>query len=327
MTSINLRQPAADPVVSPAGGTAVFDAAANNPAALYVASLASAHSRRTMRGALAAVLAVIGVDEPGGAVDTFAWHKLEYAHVAAIRAALIERYAPASVNKMLAAVRGVLKSAFHASLMSGDAYERTAAAAAVVKGETLPAGRDIPALELRALVEACKADGTAIGARDAAILAVLYAGLRRSEAAALQLADVDFSTGCLTVTAGKGRKSRRAYLPTNGLPAVTAWTLVRGDAPGALFVRFTPTGAPTAAGITDQAIYAMLHKRAGQAHIPPLSPHDFRRTMIGDALSADVDIVTVGGLTGQADPVTTARYDRRPEEVRRAAAAKLVFPY
>jgi hypothetical protein len=32
-------------------------------------------------------------------------------------------------------------------------------------------------------------------------------------------------------------------------------------------------------------------------------------------------------MAGHADPATTARYDRRPEETKRKAAAKLHVPY
>lgn len=53
-----------------------------------------------------------------------------------------------------------------------------------------PAGRDVSSAELRALVEACIRDQGTAGARDLAILAVLYiGGLRRSELVALEVAD------------------------------------------------------------------------------------------------------------------------------------------
>src|SRR3990172_4062184 len=39
------------------------------------------------------------------------------------------------------------------------------------------------------------------------------------------------------------------------------------------------------------------------------------------------DILTVQRLLGRADPRTTSRYDRRPEEAKRQAVAKLHVPY
>ncbi|WP_366514182.1 hypothetical protein [Moorena sp. SIO3I6] len=42
-------------------------------------------------------------------------------------------------------------------------------------------------------------------------------------------------------------------------------------------------------------------------------------------LLAGIDIVTVQKLSGHASPVTTAKYDRRGEEVKRRAVQKLGF--
>jgi integrase len=40
-----------------------------------------------------------------------------------------------------------------------------------------------------------------------------------------------------------------------------------------------------------------------------------------------VDIATVQKLAGHASPVTTAKYDRRGEETKRAAVQKLSFSH
>ena len=71
----------------------------------------------------------------------------------------------------------------------------------------------------------------------------------------------------------------------------------------------------------------MLRKRAAQAGVDEMTPHDLRRTMVGDMLDAGADLATVQKVCGHASPTTTARYDRRPEEAKRKAAGLLHVPY
>ena len=54
-------------------------------------------------------IARIASAEEVGALD-FPWWLLRYQHAEAIRAKLAEGYAPATANKMLSAMKGVLKS-------------------------------------------------------------------------------------------------------------------------------------------------------------------------------------------------------------------------
>ena len=64
-----------------------------------------------------------------------------------------------------------------------------------VRGSRLPAGRALDIGEITTLFAACN-DGTRAGTRDAAMLSLLYGGgLRRAEAAAIQVADVERAEG------------------------------------------------------------------------------------------------------------------------------------
>ncbi len=73
-----------------------------SPAAVYLAHLA-AGSRRTMRTALETMATLLSSGRAGAL--TLAWGRVSYQHTAALRSLLAERYAPATANKMLAALR------------------------------------------------------------------------------------------------------------------------------------------------------------------------------------------------------------------------------
>jgi len=313
-----------------------------NPALLYLANLGSPRSRRTMRAALDTIAQLDNSTLHNA--ETFPWSSLRYQHTSYIRALLKERYKYSTANKMLSALRGVLKAARRLGLMTADDYT-AASDISNIKGHTEPTGRDLKGGELHALVRVCKDDPTPAGTRDAAIIAILYiCGLRRSELASLQLSDYDPSTGKITVHAGKGNKDRTVYIADSAQQTLDNWITVRGNTLGPLFNPISRSGQITACiwqqpddntlntgrwisgTITDQAIYLILQKRREQAGIAPFTPHDLRRTFVGDLLDAGADINTVSKLAGHSDINTTAKYDRRKEETKKKAASLLHFP-
>lgn len=292
------------------------------PAAVYLASLTPG-SRRTMASALKGLAQLLGYPN----AQVCPWASLRYQHTAALRACLQERYAPATANRMLAALRRVLQEAWRLELMSVEAYKR-AADLKVISAETLPSGRALAGDEVLALLEACARDSTPAGVRDSALLAVLIGcGLRRAELVALDVDDYNAGTGALTVRSGKGRKDRIVYAAGGVVPALADYLTVRGHDAGPLFVRAARGGHIGKARMTDQAVRVILQKRARQAGVAAFSPHDLRRTHITNMLSAGADLATVQKLAGHADPNTTARYDRRGEATKRAAAALLDIPH
>lgn len=296
-----------------------------HPAVVYLASL-SEGSRRTMFQALDTMARLFS----GGRLDAFMinWAALRYQHTAAIRALLVERYKPATANKMLSALRQVLYHAWQLGLMTAEEYQRARSIPGVV-GDVLPAGRDLSAGELAALMAACENDPTPAGARDAAIIALMYAtGVRRSSVVRLNLADYESATGTLRVRQAKRNKEYLAYVAQDGAQrAIADWLAVRGAETGPLFWPITKGGTLIPRRMSTQAVYNLLIKRARQAGVEHFSPHDLRRTLAGDLLDAGADIVTVQRILGHASVDTTARYDRRPEEVKRKAANLIHVPY
>lgn len=299
-----------------------------HPAAVYLARLAPG-SRRTMASSLELIAGLLTSYRCN--MQTLDWSALRYQHTAAIRSMLAELYAPATANKMLAALRGVLREAWRLGQVSADDFHR-AADLPSVRGSVLPRGRALSSGEIRALFMACAADPTPAGKRDAAILAVLYGcGLRRSELVDLDVSDYDPQTGAFRIRSGKGNKARMSYSSQGSRAAVDAWLAARGTASlrseGPLFCPINKGSKLAMRRMTDQAVRKILRKRARESGVADFSPHDLRRTMIGDLLDAGADISTVQRLAGHANVTTTTRYDRRGEAAKRKAAELLHVPY
>ena len=298
-----------------------------NPAAVYVSTL-SPKSRRVQMQALNVIADLLSGDRQDAI--NLQWWQLRYQHTAALRNILVEKYAPATANRMLAALKGCLKECMRLGLMGADDHAR-AADIKPVKSQTLPAGRALTATEIGALMKACLNDSSPAGYRDVALIAIARAGLRRSEITKLEVSDFNPDTGALTIRGGKGRRDRIAYLSEGGTRAVDDWVKLRnektGTNDGALLVAVDRYGHVGSKHIVDQTVLDILKKRADQVGIEKFSPHDFRRTFISDLLDAGADIVTVQKLAGHADPGTTARYDRRGESTKRIAAKLIDLPY
>jgi len=249
---------------------------------------------------------------------TFPWHHLRAAQVARIRQRLMQPYgpthkraAPATVNLTLAVFRGIAREARNVNALTSEEYRRICEVKAD-KGERLARGRAVLTGELVALVRACAADPGPAGVRDAAMLAALYTGgLRRSELAALARDDYTAAPPTLRVLHGKNDKQREVPIPASAAAALDRWLELRGREPGALFVPIDQAGRIADAGdgdandagmrgISAHAIYKMLNKRARQAGVPSLTPHDMRRTFVGDLLTAGNDISAVQRMAGHA---------------------------
>jgi len=288
-----------------------------NAALVYLASLAPT-GRRGMRGRLQAV-----ADMFGGTVEDLPWHEIRYQHVEAIRSKLLESdLAPSTVNATLYAIRGVARAAFNLELMPADAYERIRNIRPAT-GNRLPPGRALSVGEIGAMLDICT--NGVIGARDAALISLTYAaGLRRAEVVALNLAD--FNDEEIKVK-GKGGKERLLFVCSGALYALMDWISVRGDHPGPLFNPITKSGQIHPRKLSEQAVYAILKKRAEEAGIGRFSPHDLRRTFVSELLDKQVDLSTVQQLAGHANVQTTAKYDRRGEQTKKRAIGLLHVPY
>jgi site-specific recombinase XerD len=320
MSSILLRLPTTQDLASELDIPPTFRA---NPAAVYLARLAPG-SRPTMLVSLRTIAKFFGRSGVVEDVITFPWYELRYPEIQALRSWLLTRYpAPATANRILAALRGVLREAVNLELMPEGAFRRVADVP-LVAGSRLPPGRALSPGELRALF-----DATRTGLRDAALLALLYgAGLRRAEVVAIDLEHVDDARTTIRIV-GKGNRERLAHLPPGGVVALETWIAERGTEPGPLLCALARAGvlAQPLRRLRPPSVFAIVARVARRARVARFSPHDLRRTFVGDLLDAGADLVTVQGMAGHAQISTTARYDRRGERTRAKAAGLLSVPF
>lgn len=300
--------------------------ATRNPVAVYLASL-KASSRRTMLQSLNAIAEIV----TGQSTDSFGfpWANLRYEHAQAIRSQLAERYKPATANRHLSALRGVLKECWRLGYIQAEDYHKTIDVKSIRGGSVKQAekGRHIASGELSAMLNTTL-DGSIAGARDAALLIVAYTcGLRRAEIASLMIDDVDLEQCTLIVRRGKGDKERVIPLADSACDALRDWIIRRGTASGSLFLQVRKGDKITENGLTAQAIYYIFNQRSTIAGVKSFSPHDLRRTFIGELLDNGNDIVTVAGLAGHASVETTAGYDRRGSRAKRKAVDTLHVAY
>jgi len=305
-------------------GLEPFDFPPNrNPARRYVAQMGTAESRHTVAKSLAQLAAVSSGYQI--TADRFPWHQLTYVETARMRTALIEHHEPQGANLRLATLRGVLRECWRLELMSAEQFQR-ATDLANVRGGGLPRGRALPAMEIRALFEACGADPRPAGARDTALFALMYgSALRRAELVGLDLADWRRVDQVLRVP-GKGRRERLTPIVEGVEVALARWVEVRGDWKGPLFVAISRKGELGSERMASRSIYDVCLRRALRAKIRRFTPHDLRRTTVSDLLDSGEDVAAVSDLVGHAKLETTAKYDRRGDRRKRQAAGRLFIP-
>jgi len=149
--------------------------------------------------------------------------------------------------------------------------------------------------------------------REVALFELLYAtGLRVSEAAGLDLADLDLESRLVRVT-GKGNRERivpfgdsaadalREYLPVRS--ALTARSRHDDDEEEPLFVN------ARGGRLTTRSMARLLKRRLRAAGLPTgISPHALRHTFATHLLQAGADLRAIQELLGHASLSTTQKY-------------------
>jgi integrase/recombinase XerC len=153
-------------------------------------------------------------------------------------------------------------------------------------------------------------EGTPASLRDRAMLELLYgSGLRVSELAGLDLADLDLRGGTVRVR-GKGNKERIVPLGRAAIRCLEAYlgerpnVVSRGSVhPGAVFV------STRGARIGVRQVQTLVHRYGALgAGRSDLHPHALRHTCATHMLEGGADLRAIQEMLGHASLATTQRY-------------------
>lgn len=294
----------------------------NTASEVYLMSLQSSQSRVTMASVLNSVTVKMQGDKSHLLCD---WSKLDYEVLLSIISDLgASKKSPSTINIYISAIKGVAKEAWRKKIIDIETYQHIKEVRRV-KGSRTTKGRSLDMDELNQLIDHCMMKDGVIAMRDAAIIALVYgAGLRRQEAADLQLSNLDMENGVITVL-GKGNKERKNALHERIIDILNVWLDERGLEPGHLFLRARKGNKLINESISGQTIYDTIIKRYTEAGMKRLTPHDLRRTFATKLLENGEDVFLVQELMGHASVETTQGYDKRTDNAKNKAAKALPF--
>ncbi len=197
--------------------------------------------------------------------------------------------------------------------------------AAIVRREELPrsAPRALDVEQQRLLLQAAEE----CTARDRAIVALLlFTGLRLSEAAALQFADVRVSArkGVVVVRSGKGEAYREVELNALVRSMLDEWVDERRKI--ALIDETAFFVSRTGSALSSRSIDLAVRRVAARARLE-LSAHVLRHTFVTGLVRAGNDLVLVAELAGHRRLETTRRYSLPSAADREKAVSDLEIEF
>lgn len=293
-----------------------------NPAALYLATLGSQQSRRVVQSRLNRFAKLLKLDD----WRQIPWREFDRPWLLLAKEALtVDQRSPETINAILSMLKGVALQAWELKLINDHTYLRIKNTKAI-RGQRVPKRRWLEKGDIIKLLDQCLKDDRLQGLRDAALLALLYGcGLRRSEVVGIDLEHLDSKEHAIRIL-GKGNKERIVYPPVRAWEMMQEWIRDgRGDDAGALFCRIRKGDMVTLERLTDQAVYYITQRLILLTGVENFSPHDLRGSFISYLLDNGEDIKTVADIVGHADVRTTAGYDRRGEERKKAANRSIDF--
>ena len=217
------------------------------------------------------------------------------------------KLAKATIARKLAAVRSCFRFLGRRGAMEANPARQ-------VRGPRL--GRRLPSflpVDETAVLLHPEADPSVAGARDRALLELLYAsGLRVAEGCGLDVDDLDEGRRTVRVL-GKGGKERVVPVGESALEALAAYLALRGRRRGPLFLN------ARGGRLTTRSALRIVRARARRAGIVQrVTPHTLRHSFATHMLGAGADLRLIQELLGHSRLSTTQRYTHvSPEHLMR----------
>jgi integrase/recombinase XerD len=233
----------------------------------------------------------------------------------------VQRQAPRFHGKRAKLMTSALRSFLTYARFRGEVALDLAAAVPAVANWSMPSiPRAISADQVQQLLASIDRH-TAIGRRDYAILLLLARlGLRSGEVALLELDDIDWHAGTLSVR-GKGGSHNEFPLPLEVGEAITAYLCNGRPASTSrrvfLRARSPVRGFEGASGVGSVVRHSLQH--AG-INAPTWGAHQFRHGLATELLRQGASLDEIGEVLGHRHPQTTKIYTKVDLEALRALA-------
>jgi integrase/recombinase XerD len=233
----------------------------------------------------------------------------------------VQRQAPRLHTKTAKLMTTALRSFLQYARYLGEVTLDLAAAVPIVANWSMTSiPRGISTLHVRQLLASIDRR-TAVGRRDYAILLLLARlGLRGGEVASLELDDIDWNLGQVSVR-GKSGQRNRLPLPTEVGKAIAAY-LRRGRPDSTSRSVFLRARAPICAFRGTSGIGSMVRHSLERAGIQATTTgtHQFRHGLATEMLRRGASLSEIGELLGHRHPQTTKIYTKVDIKALRALA-------